>query len=95
MEGKGANGEWGGICQKDFDINEANIICRMLGFPSATGTINDLYGDAPLGDKFVLSNLLCTGKEASVFECPHSGEWSDDCEATEIAAVQCATSKLL
>ena len=30
MEGKGANGEWGGICQKDFDINEANIIANSI-----------------------------------------------------------------
>ena len=71
----------------------------MLGFPSAmvayaNSTADDLYGKAPSGNNFVLADLGCNGDEASIFECPHSGEWSNDCEAFEIAGVVCATSKL-
>ena len=96
----GTNGQWGGICDDLFDINDAHVVCRMLGFPSATAaltlsTADDLYGTAPSGDNFVLDNLGCYGNETSVFDCPHPGEWNADCKANEIAGVQCSTSRLL
>ena len=100
VEGLGTDGIWGGICQKDFDIDDAHVICRMVGFPSATaalanGTAAALYGTSK-ETKFVLSRLGCTGHENSIFDCPHPGEWDDniDCDAKEIAGVQCATSKI-
>ena len=99
VEGLGTNGQWGGICDDDFDINDAKVICRMLGFnftntALANSTAADLYGTAPSGNDFVLSDLGCNGNETSVFDCSHSVEWTNDCEAYEIAGVQCATSKL-
>ena len=100
VEGLGTDGEWGGICQKDFDIDDAHVICRMVGFPSATaalanGTAAALYGTAKEKNfKFVLSKLGCTGHENSIFDCPHKGEWQGNCKKEEIAGVQCATSKL-
>ena len=93
MEGLGTNGQWGGICRHGFDIHDADVVCRMLGFPFAKGIANDLYGTAPSGNNFVLSKLECTGKEASVFDCGHDGEWIADCKKKEIAGVQCGTSK--
>ena len=106
VEGLGSNGigQWGGICDDEFDINDANVICRMLGFPSARAVIAnhlgypttfDLYGSAPSGNKFILDNLGCIGNESSVFDCPHPGQWNENCGATNIAGVQCAISKLL
>ena len=98
VEGLGFNGTWGGICDDFFDINDADVICRMLGFPSAitalgSSTAMKLYGTAPSGDNFVLDDLGCTGNEASIFDCQHKGEWNENCRKNEIAAVQCAKSK--
>ena len=36
VEALGTNGQWGGICENNFDINDANVICKMLGFSLAT-----------------------------------------------------------
>ena len=75
----------------------------MLGFPSATAVIVnylgypttiDLYGTAPSGNKFILDDLGCIGNESSVFDCPHPGQWNENCGATDIAGVLCAKSKL-
>ena len=104
VEALGINGQWGGICDDDFDVNEANVICRMLGYPEpgsligtaalASSTADDLYGTAPSGSNFVLDGLGCTGNEESIFDCQHKGEWNEHCDATDIAGVQCETSKL-
>lgn len=38
-------GEWGTICDDDFSIHNANVLCRQLGFVSATGwTHSAKYG---------------------------------------------------
>ena len=99
VEGLGFNGQWGSLCDDAFDLNDADVICRMLGFPSAiaalgSSTADGLYGTAPSGDNFVLDNLDCAGIETSVFDCPHNGEWNENCVASDIAGVHCATSKL-
>ena len=92
VEALGLNGQWGGICDDEFDINDANVTCRMLGFSKATKASNS-YGTAPSGSNFILDGLSCTGKENSIFDCSHNGEWNENCGATEIAGVQCATGK--
>ena len=87
-----------------FDMNDAHVICKMLGFPTATAALGrgleednspafDLYGTAPSLNSFVLDNLGCTGNEASVFDCQHNGEWNENCNSWDIAGVQCATGQ--
>ena len=99
VEGLGANGIWGGVCDDNFDIKDANVICRMLGFSKATKAFkkskaDDFYGIAPSGNNFVLDDLDCTGNETSIFDCSHNGEWNENCAFTDIAGVQCATGNI-
>ena len=91
----GSDGRWGGVCHHDFDINDAHVICRMLGYSSARTVIDtNTYGTYRYGNRFVLDNLECDGSESSVFDCPHRRE-IEDCISTDIAAVQCESKSFL
>ena len=80
VEVRATNGTWGGVCDDGFYNKTANVVCRMLGFPSAeTAFTSDRaalrydphsYGNAPSGNGFVLDNIRCTGNELSIFDCP-------------------------
>ena len=93
------NGQWGGVCDNSFDLFDAHVVCSMLGFPTAiTALANSnaagLYGTAPSGSNFTLDNLNCNGKESSIFHCSLTGEFTKTCEASQIAGVKCAKSKI-
>ena len=96
IEALGSNGQWGGVCDDLFDKKDANVVCRMLGYPSVDEFFSNYlapsdhkFGKDPSGGRFVLDNLQCNGSESSIFDCPNHGEWRHDCEASEIAGVRC------
>ena len=99
IEVLGIDGQWGGVCDNGFDIHDAHVICKMLGYPTAiealaNGAADNLYGTAPSGSNFTLDNLDCSGSETSIFDCPLSSELAEVCEASKIAGVKCAKSKI-
>ncbi|GAB1603362.1 scavenger receptor cysteine-rich type 1 protein M130-like, partial [Argonauta hians] len=83
------NGEWGTVCDDNWNNNNALVICRMLGYSNAAA-----YGKAHFGagtGRIWLDNVNCTGSESSLSEC-RSNRWGQhDCEHTEDAAVNCTT----
>jgi hypothetical protein len=89
IEIKGSNGIWGGICDDEWDKPAADVVCRMLGYPSAKTVYT---GSAPFGHgtgSFVLDNVECVGTETSVFDCQHEPEWDHNCGSGEWAGVKC------
>ena len=99
VEALGSNNVWGGVCDNSFDIFDAHVICKMLGFDTAieaftNSAADDLYGTAPSGSNFTLDNLDCSSSESSIFDCPLSSELAEVCDASKIAGVKCSKSKI-
>lgn len=79
-------GEWRSVCDDGFDMSDANVACRMLGYSSAESFTTSVSGT---NDNFWLDDLACTGSESSFTECTHSGWGVENCSASESVQVVC------
>ena len=62
------NDEWGTVCDDGWQINEADVICRQLGFTYATMAVKEAYfgkGTGPIHKRFV----DCLGTEEQLKDC--------------------------
>ena len=83
------NGEWGYICDDHWDLRDARVVCRQLGFRNAEKALfgsKSKYGEFT---KFWLDNVDCKGLESSVSECSHSGWGKHDCKPYQKSSVIC------
>ena len=82
------NGTWGTVCDDSWDIRDANVVCRQLGFRFALNAYENAHygrGTGPI----LLDNVNCLGSESSLFLCRHSGVKKHNCDHHEDAGVRC------
>ncbi|XP_071831062.1 scavenger receptor cysteine-rich type 1 protein M160-like isoform X3 [Apostichopus japonicus] len=75
----------GYICGDSFDMKDADVICKTMGYGSATMALNKTLGSVST----TLSNLTCTGKETSLLDCDHSTWFNKTCISNTVAFVSC------
>ena len=61
--------EWGTICSQNWDRNDAEVVCRQLGYDGALYIQSYGPGSGPV----YLTNLQCTSNEATLFDCLSDG----------------------
>ena len=64
-------GQWGTICDDLFDANDANVICRQLGYTGGTPASFRTFGEGSTAQPIWLDNLACTGNEENISSCPN------------------------
>ncbi|XP_067319359.1 scavenger receptor cysteine-rich type 1 protein M130-like [Anolis sagrei] len=82
------NQEWGTVCDTSWDIHDAQVVCRELGCGNALKAFRGAHhgqGSGPIW----LEGLNCTGKEASLRECPRSPWGEHHCNHSQDASVEC------
>ncbi|XP_071495979.1 uncharacterized protein, partial [Diadema antillarum] len=82
------DGAWGTVCDDDWDIDDANVVCRMLGFPGAQSALLSAHFGDGSGD-IVLDNVACNGSETNIAQCSHNGFLVENCGHHEDASVVC------
>lgn len=82
------NGIWGTVCDDDWNLEDAKVVCRSLGLPPATAaTGGSSFG--PGGGAVMLDDVRCIGNETSLLLCPKSDLGVKDCDHTEDSGVVC------
>ncbi|XP_030851623.1 deleted in malignant brain tumors 1 protein-like [Strongylocentrotus purpuratus] len=82
------NGTWGTVCDDGWDLQDANVVCRMLGF----GNASTAPGSAQFGEgneDIFLSHVGCDGTEDNLADCAHLGFGVHNCQHNEDAGVTC------
>ena len=82
------NDTWGTVCDDYWDINDARVVCRQLGFRNALNAYRGAHygqGTGPI----VLDDVFCRGTETSLFSCRHRGVGNHNCRHHEDASVRC------
>ena len=83
-------GMWGTVCDDNWDLDNANVVCRQLGFAGAVAANKSAAfgrGQGPIW----LDEVQCTGDESSLMECRNNGWGINNCNHDEDAGVMCTT----
>ena len=68
-------GEWGTVCEEEWDFLDAYVVCKQLGFSGAEQAFR-----APKAfGRIWLSNVVCAGTENSLSQCGHLGWGKHGC----------------
>ncbi|XP_028654705.1 lysyl oxidase homolog 2b [Erpetoichthys calabaricus] len=87
------NGEWGTVCDDDFSIHAAQVVCRELGYVEAMSwSAASKYGRGE--GRIWLDNVHCTGKEKTLAQCSSNGFGVSDCKHTEDVGVVCSDKRI-
>ena len=82
---------WGTVCDDGWDINDARVVCRQMGFPYVDSVPRSARFGSGSG-KIWLDDVNCLGNEGSIENCPKSNLWgSHNCVHSEDASIICSS----
>ena len=83
------NGEWDAVCDYSWELNDAQVMCKELGFGNAVAATQGFYEHR---GSFWRVNLQCVGTELNFGSCLIRSGWTriyrGSCRSTN---VKCAS----
>ena len=84
-------GRWGTICDDGWDINDARVVCRELGYKGVARALQGSNVPDGIGQIW-LNNVACIGNEKTLSHCIYSGWGNHDCSHEQDAGVECLST---
>ena len=92
------NSTWGSVCSDNFDMMDAHVACRQLGYSGAISTDTSFhtpYGRGRTGPIW-LDEVGCDDQNMlHLLSCPNSGLGEHDCDHFSDVAVVCNSQPLI
>ena len=86
------NGTWRWVCADNWDKQDADVVCRWLGYPGSS----EFYTNTSYVVRNYttwMNNVQCFGNENSLFSCVHGGWENNSCASNQMAGVVCSGSE--
>ena len=93
LHGTGNQKKWGTICDYQFDIKAAKVVCKELGYKGALMVVPCCEVFEKGSGHIWMANVKCLGREPSITMCPHSGWGKTHCSHNHDVGVICETEQ--
>uniref|UniRef100_A0A8C7WUQ0 SRCR domain-containing protein n=1 Tax=Oryzias sinensis TaxID=183150 RepID=A0A8C7WUQ0_9TELE len=83
-----SNNLWSSVCEDDFDLLDAEVVCRELGCGAPSVLKGALYGEAEA--PILTREFLCEGHESVLLDCGSSWRKTKACPPDKAVGLTCS-----